>query len=102
MCHTEHRITLLLQCNPLLHLLSDLIEDHMYVLFSFLCLSEEHPQLVGKLSLLKQLIQGYSENLFSKVVHLLLINFSLKMLRNIFLLYPQGSPLSSLINLHRL
>ena len=51
-------ISLLLQCNPLLHLLSNLIEDPMYV-----CgLSEEHPQPVGKVSFLKQLIQGYSEN----------------------------------------
>ena len=49
-------ITLLLHCNPLLHLLSDLIEDPMYVLLSFLGLPEEHPQPVGKVSLLKWLV----------------------------------------------
>ncbi|KAF3508086.1 hypothetical protein F2Q69_00007022 [Brassica cretica] len=50
------RITLLLQCNSLPHLLSDLMGHSLNVLFSLLGLSEEHPQPVGKLSLLKWLI----------------------------------------------
>ncbi|KAF3507235.1 hypothetical protein F2Q69_00005474 [Brassica cretica] len=43
------RITLLLQCNPLSHLLSDLVEHSRNVFFSLLGLSEEHPQPVGRI-----------------------------------------------------
>ncbi|KAF2570909.1 hypothetical protein F2Q70_00002677 [Brassica cretica] len=41
-------ITLLLQCNPILHLVSGLIKHSPNVLFSAPGLSEEHPQSVGK------------------------------------------------------
>ena len=74
----------------------------MYVLISFLDLSEEQPQIVGKVSLLKWLVQGYPENSLSEAIHLLLIDSSLYILWNLFLPSPQGSPLRSLINLHRL
>ncbi|KAF3565571.1 hypothetical protein DY000_02016067 [Brassica cretica] len=86
------RITLLLQCNPLLLLLSDLIEDPMYVLLSFLGFHEEHPQPMGKVNLLKWLFQGYPENSFGETIHLFLIDSSLEMHMNLFLSSPQGSP----------
>ena len=50
------RTTLLLQCNPLSHLLSDLVEHSPNVFFSLIGVSEEHPQPVGKVNLLKWLI----------------------------------------------
>ncbi|KAF3572619.1 hypothetical protein F2Q69_00061764 [Brassica cretica] len=74
----------------------------MYALLSFLGLSEEHPQHVGKVILLKWLVQGYSDNSFGEDIHLLLINSSFYMLRNLFFPSPQGSILRNLINLHRL
>ncbi|KAF3586627.1 hypothetical protein F2Q69_00029640 [Brassica cretica] len=72
-------------CNPQLHLLFDLIEDPMYVLLSFLGFPEEHPQPMGKVSLLEWLVQGYLENSFGEAISLLLINSSLEMLRKLFL-----------------
>ncbi|KAF3535444.1 hypothetical protein F2Q69_00022173 [Brassica cretica] len=94
------RITLLFQCNPLLLLLSDLIEDPMYVLLSFLGFHEEHPQPMSKVNLLKWLFQGYPENSFGETINLFLIDPSLEMLRNLFLSSRQGSPIRSLINMH--
>ncbi|KAF3584984.1 hypothetical protein F2Q69_00030249 [Brassica cretica] len=53
---------------------------------------------MGKVSLLEWIVQGYLENSFGKAVHLLLVNSSLEMLMNLFLSFPQGSPLRNLIN----
>ena len=58
----------------------------MYVLLSFLGFLEEHPQPMGKVSLLEWLVQGYPENSFGEAIHLLLINSSLKVLGNLFFL----------------
>ena len=57
----------------------------MYVLLSFLGFPEEHPQPMGKVSLLEWLVQGYLENSFGEAISLLLINSSLEMLRKLFL-----------------
>ncbi|KAF3549419.1 hypothetical protein DY000_02007750 [Brassica cretica] len=67
-----------------------MIEDPMYVLLSFLGLSEEHPQPMGKVSLLKWLVKGNPENSLSEAIHLLLIDSPFEMLRNLFLSSPQG------------
>ncbi|KAF2579473.1 hypothetical protein F2Q70_00012022 [Brassica cretica] len=66
-----------------------MIEDPMYVLLSFLGLSEEHPQPMGKVSLLKWLVKGNPENSLSEAIHLLLIDSPFEMLRNLFLSSPQ-------------
>ncbi|KAG5410586.1 hypothetical protein IGI04_006905, partial [Brassica rapa subsp. trilocularis] len=50
---TLPRITFLLQCDPIFHLFSDLMEHSPNVLFSLLVLFEEHPQFVGKVGLLE-------------------------------------------------
>ncbi|KAF2577293.1 hypothetical protein F2Q68_00004843 [Brassica cretica] len=62
----------------------------------FLGFPEKYPQPVGKVSLLEWLVQGYPENSFGEAIHLLLINSSLEMLRNLFLSFPQGHRWSSI------
>ncbi|KAF2610567.1 hypothetical protein F2Q70_00011943 [Brassica cretica] len=68
------RITLLLQCNPLLHLFSDLIEHSPNVLFCLSGLSEEHPQFVGKIGLLEWFLYWNPEDSLLETFHLLLIS----------------------------
>ncbi|KAF3510229.1 hypothetical protein F2Q69_00006843 [Brassica cretica] len=46
---------------------------------------------MGKVSLLEWLVQGYLENSFGEAIHLILINSSLEMLRNLFLSFPKGN-----------
>ncbi|KAF3509356.1 hypothetical protein F2Q69_00006991 [Brassica cretica] len=47
------RITLIVQCNPLSHLLFDLVEHSPNVFFSLFGLSEEHPQMAYPLGSLE-------------------------------------------------
>ena len=90
--HTRYckfsRITLLLQCNPILHLVSGLIKHSPNVLFSAPGLSEEHPQSVGKVGLLEWFLQWNRKDSLSKNFHLLLIGSPLQMLGNLFLSLP--------------
>ena len=82
------RITLLFQCNLILHLIYGLIEHSPNVLFSLLGLSEEHPQSVGKVGLLEWFLQWNRKDSLSKNFHLLLISSPLQMLGNLFLSLP--------------
>ncbi|KAG5393281.1 hypothetical protein IGI04_023244, partial [Brassica rapa subsp. trilocularis] len=72
------RITLLRQCDPVFHLLSDLMKHCPNVLLSYLCFSEEHPQPVCEVSCIKRLFDWDSEDSFSETIHLLVVSFPLR------------------------
>ncbi|KAG5378261.1 hypothetical protein IGI04_026103 [Brassica rapa subsp. trilocularis] len=61
------RITPLLQCNPILHLISCFVEHSPNVLFSFLGLSEEHPQYVGEVDFLEWFLQWNPKESLKKI-----------------------------------
>ncbi|KAG5388675.1 hypothetical protein IGI04_030216 [Brassica rapa subsp. trilocularis] len=81
--HTvQGKITLLRQCDPVFHLLSDLMKHSPNVLLSYLCFSEEHPQPVCEVSFIKRFFDWDSEDSFSETIHLLIVSFPLKILVN--------------------
>ncbi|KAF3562247.1 hypothetical protein DY000_02014978 [Brassica cretica] len=84
------RITLPLQCNPIIYLIYGLMEHSPNVLFSFFGLSEEHPQSLGQVGFLEWFLQWNPEDSLKKIVHLLLISSLLQMLSNLFLSLPQA------------
>ena len=82
------RITLLRQCDPVFHLLSDLMKHSPNVLLGYLCFSEEHPQPVCEVRFIKSFFDWDSEDSFSETIHLLIVSFPLKVFRNFLLSFP--------------
>ncbi|KAG5415442.1 hypothetical protein IGI04_003009, partial [Brassica rapa subsp. trilocularis] len=74
----DKRITFLRQCDPVFHLLSDLMKHTPNVLLGYLCFSEEHPQPVCEVSFINRFFDWDSEDSFSETIHLLIVSFPLK------------------------